>query len=475
MSAGRIILIVSGVVLGLVGLGLLVGGGVLLWAHETQRDDEGFFTTSAHRFEDRNFAVTSERVDLGVDHGPGWPVDLGDTVRIRVRATAANPADSIFVGVAREDDVLTYLAGVPHARVDDVDLHPFRVSYGERPGLRAPEPPGDSDIWAAQEQGTGTQTMYWALEEGRWMLVMMNADGTSGVAADVALGVEFEPLGGVALALLIAGALIFAVGAAMVVMAFRRGPPATAGDAATPPPGPYPLRLEGDLDAPLSRWLWLVKWLLLIPHLLVLAVLWVAFSALTIAAFFAIVFTGRYPRGIFDVNVGILRWTWRVGFYGYSALGTDRYPPFALGRTDHPATLDVEYPERLSRGLVWVKWWLLAIPHYIIVGIFGTGVWWSAAWAGSGGWNDVSWTWGGGLIGVLVLVAAVCLLFLGRYPRDLFDFVVGLNRWAYRVLAYVALMTDRYPPFRLDTGPREPEASPPRPENPPGSSGDARS
>ena len=88
--------------------------------------------------------------------------------------------------------------------------------------------------------------------------------------------------------------------------------------------------------------------MLLIPHLIVLAVLWIAFSVVTFIAFFAILFTERYPRSLFDFNVGVLRWTWRVTYYGYSALGTDRYPPFSLGpEPDYPATFYVEYPERL--------------------------------------------------------------------------------------------------------------------------------
>ena len=227
---------------------------------------------------------------------------------------------------------------------------------------------------------------------------------------------------------------------------------------------PYPVQVRASMDGSPSRLLWLVKWLLLVPHVLVLVGLWVGFVLASVFALVAIVITGRYPRPLFDFNVGVLRWSWRVSFYGYSALGTDRYPPFSLGEEpDYPAHLDIAYPAHLSRGLALVKWWLLAIPHYLVLGIlFGGGTWFILRF------GTVEWAWGGSVVGLLVLFAGIMLAITGSYPRPLFDIIVGINRWALRVAGYAALMTDRYPPFRLDTGSDEPHgpATPDRAEAP---------
>lgn len=204
----------------------------------------------------------------------------------------------------------------------------------------------------------------------------------------------------------------------------------------------YPIRIEGDLGPELSRWKWLVKWLLAIPHYVCLFFLWLAYAVLTIVAFLVIVFTGRYPRGIFDFNVGVLRWTWRVGFYSYSALATDAYPPFSLGPvSEYPARLEVDYPQTQRRGLPLIGWWLLGIPQYAVAGVLaGTTIGHAA----------------GGLVCILVLVAGVLLLVGRGYPRGIFDLVMGCNRWVFRVVAYASLLTPEYPPFRLDQGAREP-------------------
>jgi hypothetical protein len=123
--------------------------------------------------------------------------------------------------------------------------------------------------------------------------------------------------------------------------------------------------------------------------------------------------------------------------------------------------LEVDYPQHLHRGLVLIKGWLLAIPHYLVLVAFFYG---GMRFIGNGDHD-----WGGGtvvvsLIRILLLIALVALLITARYPKGRYDFVIGINRWAIRVLAYISLMRDEYPPFRLDMGPREPEplaASPP--------------
>ena len=189
-----------------------------------------------------------------------------------------------------------------------------------------------------------------------------------------------------------------------------------------------PVRVRGDLDAP-SRWLWLFKWCVLaVPHYPILILLYLAYPLATVLAGLTILFTGRYPRPLFDFNVGVLRWSWRVMNYRFPMNSTDKYPPFALAsRPDYPGDLEVDYPERLTNWAVLVKW-LLAIPQILI------------CWAMEP------------LLQLLCVIAPFWLLFTGTIPRGMSGILLGIVRWRYRVAVYVSLMRDEYPPFRMDLG-----------------------
>ena len=471
MKVGRIVMIVVGSLLALIGFALLAVGTTGLIAHATQRTD-GFFQTGEVRLASATYAITSDRVDLESEPGEtDWLVDRGALGTVRLRIDPGRPGTPTFAGIGPTADVANFLQGVPRDVIRDIELRPDRVLYRRIAGEAAPPPPGEQSFWVAQVTTDTTDELTWEVESGDWTVVLMNADASRGVDVDARLGIKVDWLLPAVIGLLVGGLVVLAGGTVLVIfggrgLARRTEPVPAAAEAqwpapATPlaapievraPTASYPLRLTGRLDPELSRGLWLVKWLLAIPHYIVLVFLWIAFAIVSVVAFFAILFTGRYPRGLFDFNVGVLRWSWRVGFYSYSALGTDHYPPFSLQPADYPAELTVAYPEHLSRGLVLVKWWLLALPQYMIVALFGGG-WWLGWWEPS----DARWTGESpGLIGLLVLFAAVALLFTGRYPRSIFDFVMGLNRWVYRVVAYAALMTDEYPPFRLDQGGDDP-------------------
>ena len=449
MRPGKLVLVIAGSLIAALGGAFALGGGALLVAHTTQRDATGFYATSTERFVTPNYALTSN-VDLGQNPGEHDWAPFEHLATVRLRAEHAGEG-AVFIGIAPRSAVDRYLSGVAHDEVVDVRIAPFQAHYRAARGGAPPAPPQSQRFWVAQASGSGRQTVTWKTESGQWAVVVMNANASPGVRVDASVGAKVGfvlPLG---IGLAVGGIALVAAGVVMILFGARRelsAEPHAAETAPSPPrpTGVYPVQVDARLDAPLSRWLWLVKWVLVIPHAVVLAGLWIAFVVMTFVAGVAILFTGRYPRSIFDFNVGVLRWTWRVAFYCYSALGTDRYPPFSLHPVaGYPADLSVDYPEQLSRGLVLVKWWLLALPQYLVLAIIAGGVHLGAS---------------SGLIGLLVLVAAVVLLFTGRYPDDIFTLVVGLNRWAFRVVAYAALMRDEYPPFRLDQGGADPASVP---------------
>jgi hypothetical protein len=201
---------------------------------------------------------------------------------------------------------------------------------------------------------------------------------------------------------------------------------ASPAPAAPPPdhPADYPAVFDVEYPERLSRWKIFVKWLLAIPHFIIVSLLLTVNSVLVLIAFFAILFTNKWPRGLFDFSVQIQRWTANVIVYAIT-LQRDEYPPFSGDRDQYPVTLDVEYREDLSRWMIFVKW-LLVLPHVFVLMFVLLAAY------------------------VVIFIAFFAILFTGRYPRGMFDFVTGTGRWVTRVNAYYSwLMTDRYPPFSL--------------------------
>jgi hypothetical protein len=184
----------------------------------------------------------------------------------------------------------------------------------------------------------------------------------------------------------------------------------------------YPVTFEVEYPEKLSRWLIFIKWLLVFPHFLILGVFGYLVELTTFISWFAILFTGRYPKALFDLAVVYFRWSARAT--AYVALLRDDYPPFGGGSPEYPVRVEIEYPEKLSRLLIFVKW-LLAIPHFVILALLS-------------------------VVGLVVYVIAwFAILFTGRFPRSMFDFLVGIGRWDLRVYAYIWLLRDEYPPFSL--------------------------
>jgi hypothetical protein len=188
------------------------------------------------------------------------------------------------------------------------------------------------------------------------------------------------------------------------------------------PGSAYPVRFDVEYPESLSRLLIFVKWLLAIPHFLILYALSILAGICAFIAFFAILFTTKYPRGLFDLVLNYQRWNANAS--AYAGLLRDEYPPFSWEPGKYPVTFEVDYDESLNRWLPLIKW-LLVIPHILVLVVLGI------------------------IAMVIWIIAFFAILFTGSFPRGMFDFIVGVNRWSYRVNAYIYLMTDAYPPFSM--------------------------
>ena len=436
---GRVLGAAAGSLIALIGTVIALSGLALVIVDLGLRDHDGFINTSTRHFDTPTYALTTGGVQLGDLHGGAgdWAIENLDG-RVRIRAALQGGAP-VFVGIARKADLDRYLRGVAHARIKDFGHH--RAVLRTVPGTSIPRAPSSRFFWVASASGPGAQTVTWKVDTGRWEAVVMRSDAARGVVADIRAGGNVPKLLWLGIGLLALGCLAFAAGAGVIVAV---GPRAAAAAAAPPTamvepaPSAHAVAVRAHVDPGLSRWMWLVKWVLVVPHLIVLAFLWVAFAFTAVAGVVALMATGRYPRALHDFHVGVMRWTWRVEFYANGAFATDRYPPFSLDPDpSYPADLEIPYVAHPARWLSAVKW-LLAVPHWIVLGALIAGGWW---------WTDGR---APGLLPVLVIFSVIWLTFTGRYPADLFRLIVGIHRWTLRTIAYAIGMVDEYPPFRLD-------------------------
>jgi hypothetical protein len=214
-GAKRVLLLVFGSIGVLVGLALLAGGGAAVWGL-SQRDGSGYFSTGTHGVSTTSYAFASDTLDMGPD-APGWFGENFATVRIQ-----ASSRQPVFIGIGRADDVKRYLAQVPHTVVTDLDTDPFRVTSHPIGGSTRPAPPGRQGFWRVRASGLGTQTIKWPLEKGTWSAVVMNADGSRGVAVALKLGARVPALRWVAIGLLAGGGLVLLGGGVLIYLGARK-------------------------------------------------------------------------------------------------------------------------------------------------------------------------------------------------------------------------------------------------------------
>ena len=207
--AGGIVLIVIGSIVALITIGLLAGGGFLLWADRTQRDANGYLTSPTTGLSTSSYAIASTDVTVATG-APGWYVPAGGLGSVRIVATA-NSTTPLFIGIASSADVQRYLDGVQYAQLQGftgmrgfmgMRVGPEYLMHG---GGAPPALPAGQSFWRAQVSGSGTQSLTWTVSGGHWGVVLMNADGTLSVTANVSVGATAPFLFPLALGLLIGG------------------------------------------------------------------------------------------------------------------------------------------------------------------------------------------------------------------------------------------------------------------------------
>jgi len=218
MGAGKIILLVFGIIGILISIGLLVSGGTLLWVNSAIKDSEGFYTTRTIEIKNNAHAVVTGPANIDIE--AGWL--LGNLVNFKVEGSNHDSSTQIFIGVAKEADVDAYLSGVEHDEITSLHIYPYHVNYLHHFGNKIPEDPTSQTFWTASTSGTGTQILEWELKPGSYSLVLMNDDGSAGIDMDIVLGVRVPLLLGISVGLLGGGVIAVSISILMIYLAARK-------------------------------------------------------------------------------------------------------------------------------------------------------------------------------------------------------------------------------------------------------------
>jgi hypothetical protein len=223
-SGGRTALVVIGALLAVLGLASLAGGGIATWAGD-QRDGSGYFTAGPERFSTDSYALSTTSLDVDL-RGPDTLYAEPDLGEVRVQLESADAGAGLFVGIGPTEQVAAYLDKVGHDELTDLDVDPFAAGYLAHAGGAPAGDPASQPFWSRSDSGTGARTLTWPVSSGDWTIVVMNADGSAGVAANVSAGATFPVLDDIATGAFVAGGVLLLGGLALIVGAYavRREP-----------------------------------------------------------------------------------------------------------------------------------------------------------------------------------------------------------------------------------------------------------
>ncbi len=225
---GKVVSIIFGGFMLLVAMGLIFGGGAVLWSQSALTDEGGYMITTPVNLSVASYAIVEDGIDVQMHMEGVMQPDAEDIVSFKATATSSD-GSPVFIGIAPKQYAETYLEGVNIDKIVSYSWEPSGFDEAEAPvyetiaGGAPSSPPTSQSFWVAQASGSGKQTITWTPTSGEYWVVVMNADGSKAVDVDVQVGVRVTILNWIGWGLLIAGVLVAAVGvAALYFGVFRR-------------------------------------------------------------------------------------------------------------------------------------------------------------------------------------------------------------------------------------------------------------